>query len=179
MTASECQAPPTLVAVELVSVDKAVVADAPSILGLRQALEEWLESKGVEQWGRGEVSLSDVVQQVAKGEWRVVRGSDGLQAALRLLWSDEPVWQQQNAFAAYVHGLMVHRAHAGYGVGAALLRWAEGQARQAGAPSLRLDCVESNARLRAFYAALGFEEVGRRDFDGPWFSAVLLEKQLT
>lgn len=173
------EAPPTLGAVELLSVEKAVAVDARSILGLRQALEDWLESKGVEQWGRGEVSLSDVVQQVADGEWRVVRGRDGLQAALRLLWSDEPVWQDQNTFAAYVHGLMVDRAHAGQGVGAALLRWAEGQARQAEAPCLRLDCVESNTRLRAFYAALGFEEVDRRDFDGPWFSAVLLEKRLS
>lgn len=164
---------------ELLSAEKAVAHDAPSLLALRHALEDWLESKSVEQWGRGEVSLSDVERQVADGEWRVVRDRDGLQAALRLLWSDEPVWQHQNTFAAYVHGLMVHRAAAGHGVGAALLRWAEVQARQAEAPYLRLDCVESNTRLRAFYAALGFEEVGRRDFDGPWFSAVLLEKRLS
>ena len=164
---------------ELLSVEKAAAQDAPSLLALRHALEDWLESKSVEQWGPGEVSLGDVERQVADGEWRVVRDRDGLQAALRLLWSDEPVWQQQNTFAAYVHGLMVNRADAGRGVGAALLRWAEAQARHAEAPCLRLDCVESNTRLRHFYAALGFEEVGRRDFDGPWFSAVLLEKRLS
>jgi len=171
--------PPTLHAVELLSVDKADVYDAPSILALRHELEHWLESKSVEQWGRGEVNLTDVDHQVAGGQWRVVRGREGLQAALRLLWSDEPVWQDQNTFAAYVHGLMVTRAEAGRGLGAALLRWVEEQAREAEAPCLRLDCVESNTRLRGYYAALGFAEVGRRDFDGPWFSAVLLEKRLS
>ncbi|MGB8652085.1 MAG: GNAT family N-acetyltransferase [Mycobacteriales bacterium] len=164
---------------ELLVVEKAGPQDAPSLLALRHALEAWLESLGVEQWGRGEVVLSDVVRQVAEGEWWVVRADDeGLLAALRLLWSDEPVWQRDNGPAAYVHGLMVNRADAGRGVGAGLLRWAEAQARAAGAPCLRLDCVESNARLRAYYAAQGFAEVGRRDFDGPWFSAVLLEKEL-
>jgi GNAT superfamily N-acetyltransferase len=164
--------------VELLVVEKACPQDAPSLLALRHALEEWLESLGVEQWGRGEVVLNDVVRQVADGEWWVVRAGEGLLAALRLLWSDEPVWQRDDGPAAYVHGLMVDRAVAGGGVGAALLRWAEAQAREAGAPSLRLGCVESNARLRAYYAEQGFAEVGRRDFDGPWFSAVLLEKVL-
>jgi ribosomal protein S18 acetylase RimI-like enzyme len=165
--------------VELLSVEKAGPQDALSLLALRQELEAWLESRGVEQWGRDEVSRSDVECQVAADEWRVVRAPDGLQAAMRLLWSDEPIWQHQNTHAAYVHGLMVRRADGGRGLGAALLRWAAAQARKAEAPCLRLDCVESNVRLRAFYAAQGFVEVGRRDFDGPWFSAVLLEKALS
>lgn len=76
----------------------------------------------------------------------------------------------------YVHGVMVARAQSGQGIGAALLRWAEEQARAAGAPALRLDCVESNHRLRAHYLAQGFDEVGRRDFPGPWHSVVLFEK---
>lgn len=43
---------------------------------------------------------------------------------------------------------------------------------------MRLDCVESNQRLRDFCRAQGYSEVGRRDFDGPWFSATLFEKAL-
>lgn len=153
--------------------------DAPAILALRHELEDWLESKGVEQWGRGEVALHDVQRQVTEGEWHVVRSTPGeLAGALRLLWSDEPVWQDQNAHAAYVHGLMVSRSAADRGLGQRLLDWAEQQARVASVPALRLDCVESNLALRKYYKALGFSEVGRRDFDGPWFSAVLLEKSL-
>lgn len=163
----------------VISVEQATEPDASSILALRHALEEWLESKSVKQWGRGEVGRDEVERQVAANEWHVVRSPSGdLRAALRLLWSDEPVWREQNAFAAYVHGLMVNRAEAGLGLGAALLAWAEQQARKKAAPLLRLDCVESNEALRHYYRALGFSEVGRRDFDGPWYSAVLLEKDL-
>lgn len=107
--------------------------------------------KSAEQWGRGEVRLDAIARQVATDAWHVVRAaSGGLRAALR---SDEPVWREQNAFAAYVHRLMVTRGEAGLGLGAALLAWAEQQAREKRAPLLRLDCVESNEALRHAVAA--------------------------
>lgn len=156
--------------------DKAHAQDAAAILALRHLLEEWLEANGVEQWRRSQVALVDVEQQIAAGEWHVLRSaSGGLRAALRLLWSDEPVWHDRNAYAAYVHGLMVSRTEAGCGLGAALLSWAEQQACHAGAPALRLDCLETNAVLRDYYRTLRFQEVGRQDFeDGP--SSVLWER---
>jgi len=164
--------------VELLAVRPAVPQDASGILALRLQLEDWLASRGVEQWGHGEVSLADIAKQIRDGEWHVVSDAESLLGALRLLWSDEPVWQQDNEFAAYVHGVMVPRSKAGEGTGAALLSWAERQAESRDAQALRLDCVETNARLRAYYSALGFREVGRREFDGPWYSATLLEKTL-
>ena len=154
-------------------------ADAPQILGLRGALENWLTSRGIQQWNPGEVNLSDLRAQLVRHEWYVLRAGIDLAGALRILWSDEPVWQDQNTFAAYVHGLMVHRAHAGHDVGAHLLRWAGQRGRRAGARELRLDCAESNDSLRAYYARQGFTEVGRRDFGGDLYSAVLLTKPLT
>ena len=159
--------------------DAATGRDSHAILALREELEEWLEAKAVQQWGRGTVRLPDVQRQVEAGEWHVVRSSPGyLSAALRLLWADEPVWQHQHGHAAYVHGLMVARWQAGQGLGSALLGWAEQEARTASVPALRLDCVETNLALRTYYKQRGFTEVGRRDFDGPWYSAVLLEKVL-
>ena len=38
--------------------------------------------------------------------------------------------------------------------------------------------MEGSLALRSYYTRAGFLQVGRRDFDGPWHSAVLLEKQL-
>lgn len=42
------------------------------------------------------------------------------------------------------------------GLGAAILGWAAGVARERGLDALRLDCVASNDRLRAYYEAAGF-----------------------
>ncbi len=77
------------------------------------------------------------------------------------MWSDEQIWQEQNAPAAYVHGLVVARSHAGQGLGVRLLAWVEDQAHAAGLGLVRLDCVETNRTLRALYDGIGFVQVGR------------------
>jgi hypothetical protein len=46
------------------------------------------------------------------------------------------------------------------GLGSVILGWAAGVARQQGREALRLDCVASNRRLRAYYEAAGFVHRG-------------------
>ncbi len=159
--------------------EKARSSDVAELLRLRTEAEDWLASRAIDQWRRGQVTVRDFQRQVEAGEWHVERVSPGLRGALRLLWSDPEVWQHEDSYAGYVHGLVIDRAHAGRGAGAALLAWAEQETRIAGARSLRLDCAESNSELRAYYGRLGFREVGRRDVpDRPWLAATLLEKQV-
>jgi GNAT superfamily N-acetyltransferase len=163
-----------------IAVRPAALDDVGVLHRLRVEAEDWLAARGIEQWGQGSLSSSDLRAQVVDGQWHVgVTRSGDIAGGLRLLWADRDVWQADDAFAAYVHGLVIDRRLAGLGVGSRLLVWVEDRARKAQASMLRLDCVESNAALRAYYGSLGFREVGRRDFDGPWFSATLLEKPLT
>ena len=159
--------------------DAAGAADVTELVQLREQAEAWLAARGVRQWLPGEVTRDDVVRQVEAGEWHVLRGTGAhLVGGLRLLWSDPAIWGHEDCFATYVHGLMVDRAHSGRGLGEAMLAWAEAQGRARGAVLFRLDCCESNGVLRAYYARQGFAEVGRRDFEGAWFSATLFEKRL-
>lgn len=155
-------------------------SDVARLVELRERAALWLTGRGIRQWEPGEVGPEEIAGQVSAGEWFVVRapGEGPPVAALRLLWDDEPIWGPRPPDAAYVHGLVVDRSHAGQGLGAALLNWAHLQAVAAGRSVLRLDCVESNADLRDHYRAAGWREVGRRDFAGPWHSAVLLERSL-
>lgn len=163
-----------------IAVRPAAPDDVRVLHRLRVEAEDWLEARGIEQWGHGWLSGSDLRAQVVEGQWHVgLTRSGDIAGGLRLLWADRDVWQTDDAFAAYVHGLVIDRRLAGLGIGSRLLAWVEDRARKAQAPMLRLDCVESNAALRAYYGRLGFREVGRRDFEGPWFSATLLEKSLT
>ena len=157
---------------------RAQPADAERLLALREAAASWLVGRGVRQWEPGEVTLQQVRDQVAAGEWFVARCGESVVGALRLLWQDEQIWGPQPPDAAYVHGLVVDRAHAGLGLGRALLDWAWQQAQRAGRRQLRLDCSEDNAALTAYYHRQGFETVGRRDFAGRWYSVVLLNKPL-
>ncbi|TYP86000.1 GNAT family N-acetyltransferase [Blastococcus xanthinilyticus] len=152
--------------------------DAGVLHALREQRARWMTDAGIRQWRPGEVGVGEVEAQVAAGEWHVLEAGDRLVAGLRLLWSDAVVWGDVPGDAAYVHGLVVDPAHAGAGIGAALLAWAAATAAGAGRSRLRLDCVESNPRLRRYYRDRGFTEVGRRVFDSGWDPVVLLEKGL-
>lgn len=161
-------------------VERAVPGDAEALHRLREQIEAWLDTKAVEQWGHGHLPLEEIAQQIGDWQWYVVRDPVlGICGAARLLWSDPEVWgEEDRTRAVYVHGLMVHRTAAGRDLGPAVLDWAAEQGRVQAAEVFRLDCVESNAALRAFYRRQGFREIGRRDFNGPQFSATLLEKRL-
>lgn len=164
----------------LADVRPAAQPDVAVLYAMRSGCERWLAERGIEQWGVGEVSVDEIAAQVCRGEWFVgVAASHVVVGALRYLATDEDVWPDIPSGAArFVHGLMVDRRTAVAGTGAALLAWAEARATTDGIGVMRLDCVESNHRLRDFYRGLGYVEVGRRDFDGQWFSATLFEKCL-
>lgn len=149
------------------------------LLGLREAAARWLTSLGLRQWEPGEVSLEEIRSQVQEGQWRVLESDDRLCGALRILTDDRDAWGKRSEAALYVHGLVIARDEAGAGLGSALLRWVEALAVSCGVRLVRLDCVESNERLRAYYKSQGFVEVGRVTFQDPrWYPAVLLEKAL-
>nr|WP_279672371.1 GNAT family N-acetyltransferase [Flexivirga meconopsidis] len=143
-------------------------------------MADWLLDRGVEQWHPDDVPLKDIRAQVAAGEWFVLTGADDtIVATVRYLHRDDDVWPGDETPAAYLHGLMVDRSHAGTDVGGELLRWAERRAADEGRDHLRLDCVEANHALRNYYASQGFREVGRRAFEDPkWRPVALFEKPL-
>ena len=94
---------------------------------------------------------------------------------LTLTWADPHVWGEQPDDAGYVHGLAIRRDAAGQGIGAAMLAWAGRAVAAAGRPYLRLDCMATNARLRAYYERAGFTQV--RDVADANWSASLYQKR--
>ena len=164
------------------SPEPASAEDASRLLALREQAAHWLTARGIAQWLPGEVGVAETRAQIGDGEWFVLRRHGMAVAGLRLLEHDEPVWGPQPANAVYLHGLVVDRDLAGGGLGTDLLRWAECRTIAAGRRFLRLDCVESNPTLRAYYRRAGFREVGPPvvgDFaDRGWHPVVLLEKRL-
>jgi GNAT superfamily N-acetyltransferase len=152
-------------------------ADAGELAGLRDAAAAWQISRGIQQWKPGDLPVAAIEAQISVGEWFVVRERE-IVAALRLLWSDPIIWGETPADSAYVHGLVVRRSDAGVGLGAELLAWAESQAAHAGREFVRLDCVDSNDRLRRYYEDRGYKPVGRKVLPEPWSPVALFEKRV-
>jgi RimJ/RimL family protein N-acetyltransferase len=70
----------------------------------------------------------------------------------------DPVWDGVPGSALCVHRMAVRRQAAG--LGAIILALAAAVARERDLEALRLDCVASNGRLRAYYEAAGFTHRG-------------------
>lgn len=130
------------------------------VLSVLDEAAGWLHARGISQWPP-RFESSWVEEAIARGEtWLVRVGGE----TLTLDWSD-PLWEDVGGTAGYVHRMAVRRRAAG--LGAVMLRWAADAVRDQGADALRLDCVASNHRLRAYYAAAGFRHRGDLPVGGP------------
>ncbi len=132
-----------------------VVAAADQVGDVLRVLDEaagWLRGRGIEQWpSRFEPSW--VAGAIGRGETWLVEVGGRFAATVTVDWSDA-VWDGMPGNAAYLHRMAVCRRSAG--LGPVILAWAADLARQHGRDALRLDCVASNGRLRAYYEAAGF-----------------------
>ena len=130
------------------------------------------------QWAVGEISVADVRAAISRGEVRVLRRSGVVVATVTVTVSDDVVWGVgDDVVARYVHRLIVARGQPG--LGAAVLAEVEVRSAGEGAAVVRLDCVESNARLRQWYAARGYREVGRVvPTNSGWHPSTLFEKRV-
>ena len=80
-----------------------------------------------------------------------------------------------------LHTLVVSPSRPRQGLGRAFIDFYENLARELGRPELRIDTNARNARARAMYAGMGYEEVSivPCDFNGiPGIQLVCLEKWL-
>jgi GNAT superfamily N-acetyltransferase len=125
----------------------AVLADAAA----------WLQARGVEQWP-DRFPTDWVMPAIEAGETWLAEHEGQIVGSLVVQWDDPLFWAGYPSDAGYLHRLAV-RGHGG-GLGARLLLWAEAHATAEGKTYLRLDCVASNASLRAYYERAGYEYVG-------------------
>ena len=124
------------------------------VLSVLDEAADWLRARGISQWpARFEAAW--VEDAIGRGEtWLVAVGGE-VAGTVTLDWAD-PVWD--DGPAGYVHRMAVRRWAAG--LGPCILAWAADTARRRDACFLRLDCVRSNERLRAYYEARGFTHRG-------------------
>jgi GNAT superfamily N-acetyltransferase len=94
---------------------------------------------------------------VGFGETYLALVDDMPAGTISLDTSGEPFWSPQEAQSSlFIHRLAVVRAHAGRGLGKALLDFARSEAERRGCNWLRLDCVGDNESLKTYYKHEGF-----------------------
>ncbi|WJV50392.1 GNAT family N-acetyltransferase [Streptomyces flavofungini] len=159
-------------------------SDVPVLVRLRDEAARWQIAQGIAQWKPGELGEEHFRARLLDSEiWIATLGPEGPVAGAWELWWDDPAaWGPQPPAAGYVHSLMTDRRVAPPGTGRRMLEHAERRVRAAGRSLCRLDCRANNPRLRAYYAAAGFEVVGEQPSkDGGVagrFAATLLQKRV-
>lgn len=159
------------------TIKPAAPGEVDTVLSILDEVAVWLMSCGIDQWYPGTFDPIRTRQRIEDGEVYLVRIAHVPIATLTLQWDDRLVWGETPSDARYVHRLAVRRAHAGKGVGRALLRWAEEETVRSGRDLLRLDCMKENHALHSYYTAAGFTHV--RDVAGKSWSASLFEKRVS
>ncbi|GIH68752.1 GNAT family N-acetyltransferase [Sphaerimonospora thailandensis] len=144
---------------------RATPDDLRAVLGLLAETARWLDSLGVRQWPAEGFPAGRIEPLIGAGAMYVL-DDDAVTGALAATMAldghaDPEFWlpADRPADALYVHKLAVSRAHAGEGLGEALLAWAALRAGTLGRRLLRLDCAKDNARLQAYYRDAGFRHV--------------------
>jgi GNAT superfamily N-acetyltransferase len=135
---------------------------AGDVLRVLDEAAAWLRARGIEQWP-ARFEFSWVRGSLMRGETWLVEVDGLVSATVTLDWSDA-VWAGIPGDAAYLHRMAVRRRSSG--LGRVILAWAAGVAREHGRQALRLDCVASNERLRAYYEAAGFVFRGDAEVGG-------------
>jgi GNAT superfamily N-acetyltransferase len=117
---------------------------------------DWLTSIGQSLWDRDSLTPANVRPSPTDGTLYLAHldgqpvGTFRLQFEDPLFWPDVPPGE-----SLYLHKLAVRRSAAGRGLSRRLLDFAVAEARAAGRPYLRLDCVH-RPKLRAVYESAGF-----------------------
>jgi predicted N-acetyltransferase YhbS len=149
-----------------VNVRRARQEDAGTVAALLDEATVWVNDLGFSQWPLP-FPADQLSAAIDRGEFYVVESEDDEPVATVALLDDDPVyWGKQPPDAFYVHKLAVRRDHAGRGIGAAIVEWANAEAAEAGREFLRLDCLGDNPGIRDYYEDLGFEHRGDLVLDG-------------
>lgn len=148
------------------TIERAQPADASAAEALLDAVAEWLQSRGIDQWKPRQFG-EEGRQSVAAGELYVARRGGALVGCFMLETKNPPAvtrWLREQGRVpiqgAYLARLAVAPEASGGRLGLELLNAACALAAQLGLGYLRVECWAGNERLRRYYLEAGFAHCG-------------------
>jgi ribosomal protein S18 acetylase RimI-like enzyme len=153
-------------------------AEAPRVLAILRERAQWLQAKGLDQWKEFVAGGEDILARRFREGMVLLVERGGQDAACAVLQWKDPFWGDLGADgrSVWVHSLAVRRTFAGRGLGKRLLAFIESMGLASRKDFCRLDVIEANGRLKAYYRALGYKETAVQDFNGK--ALRLMEKNL-
>ncbi|MFC8237566.1 GNAT family N-acetyltransferase [Streptomyces sp. NPDC057284] len=138
--------------------------DVPALMALRTEAEQWLSSKGTDQWsdpGTGGKAIAKWRASIDEGRAWVVVDSGKVLGTVSRGPVDRDFWTDEDCpeTAFHLYKLIVARQAAGRHLGARLVDWASRLAAMEGRDWVRIDTWRTNKGLHSYYERLGFRHV--------------------
>ncbi|MEU0179484.1 GNAT family N-acetyltransferase [Streptomyces massasporeus] len=143
----------------------AAAEDVPALLALRTEAEEWLRTKGTDQWSdpeTGEKAITKWRASIDEGRaWVVVGERDEVLATVSRGPVDRDFWSDADRpeSALYLYKLIVAREASGRHLGTRVIDWMCRLAALEGRTWVRIDTWRTNTGLHTYYEHLGFRHV--------------------
>lgn len=155
----------------------------PKALEMLKEAAQWLREKETDQWSFWLDPPTEKIAWIKEGfekeQFYFVYLEDDLIGMFRLMYFDDMYWGHRDErfdTAAYVHSLTIQTAYKGRNMGAEVLKRIEKMLVAQGIFKFRLDCMQSNQSLCAYYEQQGFLKVGEVKMS--WAMQNLYEKKL-
>ena len=153
-------------------------AEIPQMFELIRARIAWMDEQGMRSWNTTNYLQRYPLEYYAEEARRhqlfvLADESRGKLLSAAVLLRQDERWSD-NAPAIYIHNFV--SAFGEKGAGSLFLQHTEAHARRLGLSLVRLDSIENNAAISAYYDSRGYAAVGKCE-DGP-YHGVLREKRL-
>ncbi|HEY9412277.1 MAG TPA: GNAT family N-acetyltransferase [Jiangellaceae bacterium] len=156
------------------TIEKATLADEPTVRALYNEAIAWLAEQGSDQWQPEAMKARKPVdrvmhEEIERGDVYLVReGGEPIGTFALDDYADPEFWTAEDGpdDGLYIHRMVVARSAAGRDIGAAMIDWSADQVARAGRKWLRLDAWITNTGLHDYYRRQGFEYV--RTVNLPW-----------
>ena len=153
-------------------------ADADTILRLWDTAIAWLVARGqTDQWGPEPASAQprcrDAVQEWAAGQGLRIAELDRQPVGVSVVAESCPNYAPPTELPeSYLLFLVTDGAHAGHGIGAALVEQAAVEARANGSQVLRVDCWAGAPALVRWYERNGFVKTDTFTVNDRWHGQI-------
>jgi GNAT superfamily N-acetyltransferase len=144
-------------------------AESGQLMDMLKEVAMWIQSQGIDQWQYLLEGGDDdeIKQAISKGNTYLVTKDDELAATFTLSseqndWDQHIFGEEANHDSLYLHRLAVKPKFMKKCLGAAVIKWIDEEITT-DKQYLKLDCVENNPKLNAFYKNNGFERIGVTD----------------
>ena len=144
---------------------KGKASEIEALLKITRACAQKMTAEGIHQWNEYYPSFEAFQNDCEREELFVLELEGKIIGCITLSSLKDPEyeeiqWLTPEGKNLYVHRLAVHPDYQGRGYAKTLMDYAESEAKNRGALSIRLDTFSLNPRNQKFYKARGYQQLG-------------------